>query len=146
MPTAAKLFAALALAAAGFFTGALVLPYLPAVAQSGMLPVVAGCFGLILGWRVIGRAVGKGMWMTAQAGMRASVYMVILVLFFLGLVQMIRLSVRMRYDGPMDALTDIVSQGIEFGIAALKPDVIIVLLVGGALAGVLSEWAHRRWV
>lgn len=146
MPTAAKLFAAIALAIAGFFTGALVLPYLPVVAKSGILPVVAACFGLILGWRVIGRAVGKGMWMTAQAGMRASVYMVVLVLFFLGLVQMVRYSTRLRYDGPMEALTDIVSQGIDFGYAALKPDVVIVLLLGGALAGVLSEWAHRRWL
>lgn len=146
MPTAAKLFAAVALALAGFFTGALVLQYLPGVAWGGRLPLTAASIGLLLGWQVIGRSVGRGMWLSAQAGMRAAVYLVILVLFFLGTLQMIRWSVRMRYDGPFEALTDIVGQGLDMGAAALRPDVVIVLFLGGALAGIASEWAHRRWI
>lgn len=146
MPTAAKLFAAVVLAIAGFCTGLLVLPYLPGGTRAAALPLVAASFGLLLGWRVIGREAGRGLWAAVQVGLRATVYMVVLVLFFLGTVQMVRWSVRLRYDGPMDALTDIVSQGLELGQAALQVDVVVALVLGGALAGIASEWAHRRWV
>lgn len=146
MPTAAKLFAAVVLAIVGFLASVLVMPHLPGGSRASALPLVAGSLGLLLGWRVIGREVGRGMWMSAQTGMRASVYLVVLVLFFLGSVQMVHWSVRMRYDGPMEALTDIVSQGLEMGHAALRLDVVLALALGGALAGIASEWAHRRWV
>ena len=50
-----------------------------------------------------------------------------------------------RFDGPMDAVVGIFGVGVDYLMQTLAWDVIAVLVVGGALAGILAEWAARRW-
>jgi hypothetical protein len=59
--------------------------------------------------------------------------------------EMLRQTLRNMYDGPMEAVVDIVRIFIKFGAYVLFPDVLAVLLVGGGLAGMLTEWAAKRW-
>lgn len=146
MPTAAKLFAAVALAVVGFFAAALVLPHLPGGARADFLPLMAASVGILVGWRVIGRATGRGYGSSAQAGVRGALYLVLWVLALTGFMQMVKMALRMRYDAPTEALVDVVSQAMDFGELVLKPDVLLVLFVGGGLAGMVSEWAGRRWL
>lgn len=145
LPTSAKLFGALGLAMTGFFNAAVMLPYLPAGTQVSGIGGVSASFGLLLGWRVIGMGPGHGMGRAAERGLRAAFYLIIWSTLFLGALQMLHKSTRGRYDGPIEALTDIFSQGLAMGFAVLQLDVVAVLFFGGILSAMLAEWAWKQW-
>ncbi|MGC1487831.1 MAG: TrgA family protein [Albidovulum sp.] len=145
MPTAAKLFAAFAMALVAFFTAEIIKPYMPEGTQFGAFTIVCTVIGFICGWRVLGPDVGDGMRAAANAGFKAAV-----VTFFCGLVvvsveEMLVLAFRRSYEGPMEAVVGAISIGTELAQISMEYDVLIVLLGGGALAGCLAEWAARRW-
>ena len=58
---------------------------------------------------------------------------------------MVKKSYKMAYDGPMEAVLGVFQLMMEYGQMMLVPDVLGVLAVGGALGGVVTEWAGRRW-
>lgn len=145
MPTMPKLVGAIGLALTGVMTVALLEPYLNAEVKTDGLQLVAISFGMLLGWRVIGTDGGGRPGKTAAAGFRAAFYLGICTLLFLGAVQMLLKALRMRYDGPIEALGDVVSQGVAVGYMVLQVDVIAMLFLGGAVTAILSSWAGRRW-
>lgn len=145
LPTTAKLFGSLGLAATGFFNAELMLPYLPPGTQVDGLALVSTSFGLLLGWRVIGMNPGKGLGRALERGLRSGFYLIVASTLFLGMMQMLQQALRSRYDGPLSAVTDILTQGVLLGIDVLQLDVIAVLFCGGMLSAILAEWAWKRW-
>jgi hypothetical protein len=145
MPTAAKLFAALAFTVVAFFAAQVVMPHLPDGTQFGAFVPIAMIIGLVAGWKVMGPSVGRGNYAAAGSGMKTSLVFTLVALFVFSTYQMVENALRKQYDGPMDAVVGIVSIAIEWGEILIKPDVLAVLVVGGALGGLLSEWADRRW-
>jgi hypothetical protein len=146
IPTMAKLFAAIALAGTGFFTANEIMPALPqGVEGADILPLVTASFGLLLGWRVVGLHPGR-RWMSALGdGLRGALYMMAWSYAFLGAAQMLKLAMRMRYDDAIEALVDIVGQGVAIAGASFGVNVLLVLACGAALAGLCSEWAFRKY-
>jgi hypothetical protein len=146
IPTMAKLFAALSLAGTGFFTTNEIIPYLPpGVEGAGVLPLVAASFGLLMGWRVVGLHPGRP-WMVALGdGLRGALYMMLWSYAFLGAAQMLKLAMRMRYDDVVEAMVDIIGQGAAIAQATSGLNVLMVLVVGAAFAGLASEWAFRKY-
>lgn len=145
MPTAAKLFAAFAMAVVAFFTAQVFMPHMEEGTQFGAFVPVSALIGLVSGWRILGRETGGGMWQSANAGMKAAAITAALGLFIFSTEEMIVLAFRRSYDGPLEAVIGILSLALDFVQRMLVPDVLIVLFGGGALAGCLSEWAARRW-
>ncbi len=145
MPTAAKLFAAFAFMALGFFAAEIVKGHLPPGTQFGAFTPITALIGLVCGWRVMGPAAGRGSVQAFGSGVRASVVMVFGGLLVFGIERMLVNAFRRTYDGPMDALVDVVSIGIEYSRTLFAWDILAVLLIGGGLAGLLTEWAWRRW-
>ena len=145
MPTIPKLFGALGLALTGFATVTQLAPHLNAETKTGGLLLVASSFGMLLGWRVIGPEAHGALSRLISIGFRGAFYLGIWTLLFLGSVQMLFKALRMRYDGPMEALGDVLSQGIAVGYMVLQLDVVAVLFIGGALTAILTAWAGRRW-
>ena len=145
LPTTAKLFGALGLAAAGFFTAEVMLPYLPRGSNVHGLAAAGACIGLVLGWRVIGLQPGQGMGAAMRRGLTAALLLAFWGVVFLGALQMVQRIKRNRYDGPLDALVDIIAQGLRMGAEVLRPDVVAVLFLGSMLSAMLSEWAWKRW-
>lgn len=145
MPTAAKLFAALAFALLAFFAADIVKPHLPEGTQFGNFSFYCALVGLVAGWRVMGPAAGKGWWPSANAGVRTAAATVAIALLIFSIYQMLVLAFRRAYDGPMEAVVGIFSVGVDYFVHLLAWDVLAVLIIGGALAGMMSEWAARRW-
>ena len=145
MPTAAKLVAAIILALTGYFAVQAVYPFLEEGQPVKWLLKVSVFVPLICGWRTTGRLVGKTYW----AGLNSGIYGLVVSIFFVVLTfaaaDMITLSMRKRYDGPMEAIVSMFGIWVEMGATLLNPPVLITLLVGGALAGVAAEFAHRKW-
>jgi hypothetical protein len=145
MPTAAKLFAAFAFMAIGFLTAEVIKPHMSEGTQFGAFTPISALIGLVCGWRVLGPAAGRGDVQAFGTGVKTSVVMVLLGLLLFGIERMLVNALRRTYDGPMDALVGIVQIAIEYAQVLVAWDIMAVLVVGGGLAGLLTEWAARRW-
>jgi len=145
MPTAAKLFAAFAFTLVGFFAAQVVMPHMSEGTQFGAFVPVSALIGLVVGWRVLGPDAGKGYYMALGSGIKASAVMVLIALFIFSTYRMLENAFRRQYDGPMDAIVGIFEEALEYGVVLGQADVLAVLCVGGALSGLLTEWAAKRW-
>lgn len=145
MPTAAKLFAAFAFAVLAFFAAEVFKPHMSEGTQFGAFVPISALIGLVSGWRVMGPAAGQGNWMAVNNGIKTAVCTLFLALIIFSVEGMLVLAFRRAYDGPMDAIIGIFGVGVDYLLQVLVWDVMAVLLIGGALGGLLSEWAARRW-
>ncbi len=145
MPTAAKLTAAVIFAILGFFAVQLYLPHLPQELPVGLLRESAAVLGIIIGWRVMGRLAGRGYTEAVGSGIRTSVALVFWALLLFAIHLMIKRAFKMMYEGPMEAVIGVFSLMLEYGRALWAADVLALLLLGGALGGIVTEWAGKRW-
>ena len=145
MPTAAKLTAAVIFAILGFFAVQLYLPHLPQELPVGLLRESAAVLGIIIGWRVMGRLAGRGYTEAVGSGIRTSVALVFWALLLFAIQLMIKRAFKMMYEGPMEAVIGVFSLMLEYGRALWAADVLALLLLGGALGGIVTEWAGKRW-
>ena len=145
MPTAAKLFAAVAFTLVAFFAAEVFKPHMEEGTQFGVFSQISALIGLVAGWRVLGREAGHGWLESANSGLKTSVVMVGLALIIFSIEEMLVLAFRRSYDSPMEAVVGTISIGVDFVQKLVVPDVMVILLGGGILAGLLAEWAARRW-
>lgn len=145
MPTAAKLFAGFAFAVLAFFTAEVFKPHMPEGTQFGSFSFVSALIGLVAGWRVMGPEAGRGNGAAVNSGIKTSAVMVGLAVVIFSTYEMFLRAFRPEYKGPMEAIVAIFEIGVDYLHAMLAWDVVVLLVAGGALAGLLSEWAARRW-
>ncbi|WGW03172.1 TrgA family protein [Tropicibacter oceani] len=145
MPTAAKLVAALCLAALGYAISELIKTLEPASTDFGIFSIVNALLGLICGWVIIGGRAGRGQAAAVSNGITGTVALVFWGLFIQGGNEMLRLAMRNRFDGPVEALAAIFEIMIDFGQVLLNPMVIGGLICGALVTGYLSEIAAGRW-
>ncbi|MGR1582837.1 TrgA family protein [Thalassobius sp. S69A] len=145
MPTAARLVAAVILAATAWFVSQTVKPHLPEGTVFGWFDYVNVVLGVLVGWISIGGRSGRGLSAGLGNGLTGVFLLVLWVLFLQSCNEMLRQALRRYYKGPVEALLDILSIGIDYGKVLVHPDVTVPLLIGGVAAGVLSELAGRVW-
>ena len=145
MPTAARLAAALAFALVGFMAAETYKPGLPPETQWGMFSVLCTLIGILCGWLVMGRLAGRGMRAALGSGLRTSANMVFYAMLLFSIYEMVLRSLRKRYDGVFEAIEGTFDIALGYGLALLRPEPMIVLVVGGMLAGLFAEWTSRRW-
>lgn len=171
MPTAARLIAVLVLAFVGFFGAASVLPHLPEGHRAPWLWAIACAVAVLVGWLRLGPDAERRCRASIQAqqagrrpgdlaaipapkrapframanGLKAVIVLVVGVLLVTGLVDMLGRALARRYDGPVQALQDMVSLMLTQAQLLQYPDVAGMLVVGGLVAGLLTDWAARRF-
>ncbi|WP_294979828.1 TrgA family protein [Tabrizicola sp.] len=145
MPTGAKLMAAASFAVVGWVLANFYAMNMPDASAAGPIREVAALVGAITGWKVMGPAVGKGYVEAAGAGVRTAIVLAVAALFLLALAEMLDNSVKMRYDGALEALLDIFQTMARRSGALLSVGVFGTILFGGVLGGLLTENAGRRW-
>jgi hypothetical protein len=145
MPTAAKLTAAVIFAATGYLTAELIRPTLPEGQPLAWLLRVFVLVPMVIGWRVMGKLVGKNYGASMNSGLYGIVVSTVSVTFIFAVSLMIKKSRRLQYDGPMEALVDVFALMLEYGVLLLNPLVLATLVIGGFFGGLASEWAHRKF-
>ncbi|MDN5787216.1 TrgA family protein, partial [Pseudorhodobacter sp.] len=73
------------------------------------------------------------------------VTLVVWAVLVCSIILMVKNSLRMRYDSPMEAIVGIFELGLENGARILAVEPMVALVVGGLLGGLIAEWARRRW-
>ena len=145
MPTAAKLVAALSFAFLAWVVCIVVEGVLPETQRVGRLYPVSIVIGALAGWFISGAAKRSVYLEAASTGLRTAITATLAALLAFAVATMLEISMRGIYPGPMDAVLDIVNQFVKFGLLIAQTPVVIALFVGGAVAGMLTEWAGRRW-
>lgn len=145
MPTAAKLVAAALFAMAAFLAAEAYQPLLDADAASPRISLAAAGIGLVCGWSVMGGLVGRGFVAAAGFGLRTMVTIIFFALLFSAIYDMVLLSMKLRYDGPMEAVVGIFELMVERVLLMRDANFIATSAIGGIVGGVAAEWAGRRW-
>jgi len=145
MPTGAKLMAAVSFAVVGWIMANYYAMNMPDAAAAGPMREAAAAVGAIIGWRVMGPSVGRGYVEAAGSGIKTAVVLAVVALFLLALREMLYNSVKMRYDGALEAFLDVFKTMARRSEALLSLGVFGTILFGGIVAGILSEDAGRRW-
>ncbi|WP_371037666.1 MULTISPECIES: TrgA family protein [unclassified Rhodosalinus] len=145
MPTAARLVAALILAATGFLASEIVKSVIEQEMDFGWLTLINTVLGALCGWIVVGSRAGRGYSAAIGNGLTGGAALVFWALFLQAVNEMVRLSLRRVYDGPMEAIAAVFELLVEYGAYLLDGQVIWTLLAGALLSGLVAEFASRRW-
>lgn len=145
MPTGAKATAALAFAVVGFVVANAYIPLMPDAGADRNYREISAAIGAIIGWQVMGPAVGKGYVDAAANGIKTVIVLVFYALLALGIYEMLQESVKMRYEGPLEAIVDIFARMLDRAPPLASMSVLIPMVLGGIIGGVLAENASRRW-
>lgn len=145
MPTMGRMIGAILFGALAWYTSTLIAPLFPEGTNLGYFQEVNTFFGLFAGWTVAGPRAGLGYTAAFSYGITAMVAMVVMALFFNSSVVMIERSLRKRYDGPGEAVSDVFALFIEHGFLMSTPQIIGTLVVGGIIGGLVTEFFGRRF-
>jgi hypothetical protein len=146
MPTAAKLVGGILFALIGAAVALRLPHYLPEGMKTGLLLPITVVVAGLLGWRLAGTRSGDQRYTEAAGtGLMTVTATVLTLLFVFGLIEMLRLTQRMLYKGPMEAIIGIFEQALKFAPVLWQNDLLLVMGVGGVLAGLACEAAGRRW-
>jgi len=145
MPTGAKLVGAIAFALLAYFITDLVKPLLPEGTRFGMFSPINAVFGFAMGWRIMGKGAGTKYRTSLGYGMTAGAATLFWCLLFWAGYEMLKRSMRMYYDGPVEALQEMASLFIEYARLVAVPEVYWPALVGVVFVSWLTEFFARRW-
>jgi hypothetical protein len=145
MPTGGKLVAALTFAALAYFITDLIKPLLPEGTQVGLFSEINALVGLVMGWVVMGKGAGRTYRQSLGYGMTTLVATAFWCLVIWSGYEMLRRSLRLYYDGPIEALQEMASLFIEYARFALEQQVLIPALLGAVFVSWLTEYFARRW-
>lgn len=145
MPTAAKLVAAFIFAIGGYLVAESVRPQLPEGQSTPWLIQVSVFIPMICGWRVLGKLVGKNYAVAINSGVYGVAVSLFFVLVTFSVSEMIKLSTRLRYDGPVEAIISSFGILFDYGLLLIHPNTLGLLAGMAVIGGLAAEWAHRKF-
>ncbi len=146
MPTGGKLIAAIAFAALAYFISDLIKPLLPEGTNVSRLSQINALVGLIMGWRVMGKGAGRTYLQSFGYGFTTLAAIVFWSLLIWSGNEMLKRSMKMYYEGPVEALQEMAELYVDYArIATTDYSVLIAAVVGTAFMAWLTEFFARRW-
>lgn len=154
MPTAAKLASAILFAGLGYLVSMLIAqltaqgdfkPTIQPETVFGYFPYVNAGIGLLCGWLVMGPLTGRGFYAATGSGVRTAATLVFFSMLTFSGREMILRSMKMRYDGPFEAIQGMFGLIADYSPVLIAPAVLVLLIGGGALCGIMAEAIAKRW-
>ncbi|QFT60032.1 hypothetical protein FIU94_14470 [Sulfitobacter sp. THAF37] len=145
MPTAARLVAAVALAALAYVISIMVMPLMPESTDFGYFIPVNILLGLACGWIVMGPRAGRGTTAAINNGFTG---VFVLMLWGVGIQaanEMVRLAMRNRYDNAFEAIVAVFQIGAEYAVIIATMQIGLALVIGAVVAGLVTEFASNHW-
>jgi hypothetical protein len=148
MFTAAKVVAAAIFGFVAWFAAGLIIPHLQAArpgAQIGWFGEVSLAIGLVSGWVMSGARVGDGIKASVGYGLTTAALIVFWGLFIFSGEEALQRSLDRRYEGPIQAISEMIKLMLDNGTIMAKPDVVVWLLIGAVFGGIVTELVSRQW-
>lgn len=113
----------------------------------GQFPWVSTAIGAWTGWATIGRRVTRQSTLSQIVGYGLTgVGVMLLIAFFVFAGnEALRKALRRRYDGPIEAILDILPISAEWGANLLHPHILATLIGGGLLSALMAKVVDRMW-
>lgn len=146
MPTMAKLFSAVLMGVLGYVVADLIGGHLPPEERQNALRPITAIFGVIVGWRFLGKRV-RGEWAHAIGlGASAGAAVTICALIWFSGYEMLKRATRLAYGGdPVAALEDMMQIAVDYLQYFIEPDVAIVAVFGSVIVGGIVTAVSRVW-
>ena len=144
MPSSSKVSGSLCLCALAYILSELAKPQFIEDFNFGYFTYVSMLVGVIVGWVIMGKRAGFGLVSAVNNGVTSTFSMVLVVIFIQSANEMIRLSMRGRYDGLVEALLAIIPIGIDFVVKVSSTALWGTALIGGIVAGLMVEAIWHR--
>lgn len=145
MPSAGRFVGVIIFGFIAWYVSELFKPLMPEGTSFGRFSEYNAVIGMVLGWVMLGLRSHPDRKASMAAGVTTSISVWFWGVLIHSGIEMIKLSMRKRYDGPVEALVGMVQLMIKYAMMMATPEIIGVLLVGGLLGGMFSGWAERRW-
>lgn len=145
MPTGGKLIAAIAFAALAYFVSDLIKPLLPEGTNVSRLSEINAIVGLLMGWKVMGKGAGRTYRQSFGYGLTTLAVTVFWSLLIWSGYEMLKRSIRLYYDGPVEALQEMAELYVDYARMAAVSEVLVPAIVGAVFVSWLTEFFARRW-
>lgn len=145
MLTASRVVAGVVFAVVTWFACEFVVLTLPDDTNPGLFSVLSAALAFVIAWRIAGPQQRIGYGAAFSNGLTTALAVTFCVTFLHAGIKMIRLSMRKSYDGAMEAVVDMFRIAGEYAMIAATPAPIATMVIGGIGAGLIIEWASRRW-
>ena len=144
MPTAGRLFAAIAFAVLGAYLALIVSPLFQEGKQPSYWWPLCVATGVWSGCVVVGKRAGRGWSAAIGNGLTGVFALLFWVLFIISSADMIAKSLRRLYDGPVEAVVNVFQIIMDYVLEFGSVELAIQLLIGGAIGGLFAEFFARR--
>lgn len=145
MPTGSRLVGAVAFAMLGYLIAGAAVATLPEGVTAPWLTPVAVALMVLHGWTLAGASAGQGWYLGAVNGLRTSLQATILGVAYFALYEMFSRAMSQRTYEVGEAALEALGLFLEYGEQILVRPVVGLVLVGGLVAGILTEAAGQRW-
>ena len=145
MPDRAKVMGALCLCAMAYILSEMVKPQFLEDYNFGYFTYVNMLLGLIVGWTFKGKRAGFGVVPAINNGLTGILALLLLAVSIQSANEMLRPAMRLRYDGPFEAVLAIIPIGLDHTVLISTEPFWGTALIGGALSGLIVEAVWQRW-
>lgn len=145
MPTAGRFVGAILFGLIAWYISELFKPLMPEGTSFGSFSEYNSVVGIVVGWVMLGLRAHPDRNASTGAGLTTAVAVLFWGLLIHSVIEMLKLSLRKRYDGAGEAVIAVFQLMAEYAMLMLTPEIFIVLFGGGMVAGAISGWAERRW-
>ena len=146
MPTASKLIGAILFGAMGLAIAWLIVPTLEgADSRKPWIPIF-GAVGLWAGWSIMGRGTRQGYGPAVGIGLTAAAALAFVGLFVMSFWRMWARAMDGGFGAdPVGAVVSIFTNIADYAVQLVTPQIGLILVVGGLLGGIVSEFVGRRF-
>lgn len=145
MPTAGRLAGAVIFSLFGWYLAGISIRFFPeANAPTYWIPAAA-IISLFVGWKICGSRAGRGYTAAIGVGLTSAFVIGFCLLFVVSFNKMISNAMRLRYDGPMEAVVDVFSQMLLFSLYFYDVQLLVTLFVGGVICAWVTEFFGKRY-
>ncbi|KPU82833.1 hypothetical protein JI58_09795 [Marinosulfonomonas sp. PRT-SC04] len=146
MPTAGRFVGAMLFGFIAWYVSELFKPLMLEGTSFGNFSEYNAVLGIVVGWVMLGPRAHPNRSASIGAGLTTAFVLLFWGLLIHGIVDMLKLTLRKRYDGAGEAVIGVFQLMMKYAIMMATPEIIMTLLIGGMLAGAISGWAQRRWM
>lgn len=146
MPTAGRMIAGLSFAVAAFLVAGYLIDELPVQRDLGLMRPAGAVIGFITAWKVMGWRFGKGYRAALGSGFVGLIAVVFWCLVVLGIYEMFASALEFKFDDPVEAVLSIGQVLFDFTVViATRPETAAISVTAAFIAGIVGEFAERRW-
>ncbi len=142
MFTLIRPLAALALGILGLFAAEAYRPLNDLVPDTATFTYWTIGLSALVGWLFLGGQMGRALWYSIYASLQAVVLAAVVTSAVFSVYRIFLLGYRRQYREPMDAFTGYFENLVDFLLAGLERDFLILLGVGAVVVGLVLHVVH----